>query len=69
MNLAAAPGYALDLAGDPCIILRNPDGALVARFPHNIDPDELRRAAEEDRQQRGRDLLFTQVRGRGILGS
>jgi hypothetical protein len=53
MNLAAAPGYALDLAGDPCIILRNPDGALVARFPHNIDPDELRRAAEEDRQQRG----------------
>jgi hypothetical protein len=52
MNLAAAPGYALDLAGDPCIILRNPDGALVARFPHNIDPDELRRAAEEDRQQR-----------------
>ena len=52
MNLAAAPGYALDLAGDPCIILRNPDGVLVARLPHNINSDEVRRAAEEDRQQK-----------------
>ena len=48
------PDYTLDLLADPCIIiLRNPDGALVARFPRNVDADELRRAAEEDRQQRG----------------
>jgi hypothetical protein len=48
------PGYTLDIVGDPCIlILRNPDGAVVARFSHNVDPAEVRRAAEEDRQQRG----------------
>ena len=48
------PGYTLDLVGDPCIIiLRNPAGALVARFPRNVDADEVRRAAEEDRQERG----------------
>ncbi len=53
-GLAAAPGYAFDLAGDPCIIiLLNPAGALVARFPRNVNADEPRRAAEEDRQQRG----------------
>ncbi len=34
-------------------ILRNPDGAFVACFPHNVDADEVRLAAEEDRQQRG----------------
>ncbi len=50
MNLVAAPGYALDLAGDPCIILRNPEGALVARFPRNIDPDEV---AVTSRRNRG----------------
>ena len=48
------PGYTLDLVGDPCIIiLRNPEGALVARFSRNVDANEVRRAAEEDRQQRG----------------
>jgi hypothetical protein len=48
------PGYTLDIVGDPCIIiLRKPDGALVARFPRNVDADEVRRAAEEDRQERG----------------
>jgi hypothetical protein len=47
------PDYTLDLVGDPCIImLRNPDGALVACFPRNVDADEVRRAAEEDRQER-----------------
>jgi hypothetical protein len=41
-------GYRLDLVGDPCIIiLRGPDGTIVARFTHNVDPDEIRRAAEE----------------------
>jgi hypothetical protein len=48
------PGYTLDIVGDPCIIiLHNPDGALVARFPRNVNTDEVRRAVEEDRQERG----------------
>ena len=48
------PGYTLDIVGDPCIIiLRNPDGAVVARFPRNVDLAEVRLAAEEDRQERG----------------
>jgi hypothetical protein len=43
------PGYRLDLVGDPCVIvLRREDGTMVARFTHNVDPEELRRAAEED---------------------
>jgi hypothetical protein len=42
-------GYRLDLVGDPCvIILRRPDGTIVARFTHGVDPDEIRCAAEED---------------------
>ena len=46
------PGYSLDLIGDPCVIvLRRADGAVVARFTRSIDPEEVRRAAEED--QRG----------------
>ena len=48
------PGYTLDLVGDPCIIiLRNPDGAIVARFPRNVDANEVKRTAAEDRQERG----------------
>jgi hypothetical protein len=48
------PGYALDLVGDPCIvILRDPEGVIVARFTRNVDPEEVRRAAEEDRAERG----------------
>ncbi len=43
------PGYGLDLIGDPCvIILRRPDGTVVARFTHNVDPEEIRRTAEAD---------------------
>ncbi len=43
------PGYSLDLAGDPCIIiLRRSDGTVVARFTHVADPREIRLAAEED---------------------
>ncbi len=43
------PGYSLDLIGDPCvIILRRPDGTVVARFTHNADPEDIRRAAEAD---------------------
>jgi hypothetical protein len=53
-NTRLPPGYTLDLVGDPCIIvLRDPDGAIVARFTQNVDPEEIRRAAEEDRQERG----------------
>jgi hypothetical protein len=45
------PGYSLDLVGDPCVIIvRREDGTLVARFTHNADPEEIRRAAEEDYQ-------------------
>ncbi len=48
------PGYRLDLVGDPCIIiLRGPDGAVVARFSRTADPEEIRRAAEEDREGQG----------------
>jgi hypothetical protein len=46
------PGYRLDLVSDPCIIiLREPDGAVVARFSRNVDPEEIRQAAEEDRER------------------
>jgi hypothetical protein len=42
-------GYSLDLMGDPCvIILRRTDGTVVARFTHNVDPEEIRRSAEAD---------------------
>ena len=45
-------GYTLDLVGDPCIvILRDPEGEIVARFTRNVDPEEVRRAAEEDRAE------------------
>jgi hypothetical protein len=45
------PGYRLDLLGDPCVIvLRREDGTVVARFPHNVDPEEVRQATEEDYQ-------------------
>jgi hypothetical protein len=46
------PGYRLDLVSDPCIIiLRGPDGAVVARFSRNVDPEEIKQAAEEDRER------------------
>jgi hypothetical protein len=44
------PGYKLDMVGDPCVIsLCRADGTVVARFTHASDPQEIRRAAEEDR--------------------
>ena len=47
-------GYRLDLLGDPdIIILRGPDGTIVARFTHGADPAEIRRAAEENFKERG----------------
>jgi hypothetical protein len=46
------PGYRLDLVGDPCIIiLRGPDGAVVARFSRDVDPEEISRAAQEAHQE------------------
>jgi hypothetical protein len=43
------PGYTLDLRGDPCVIvLRRADGTVAARFTKHVDPEEIRRAAEED---------------------
>jgi hypothetical protein len=48
------PGYRLDLVSDPCvIILRREDGTVVARFTHHAVPQEIRRAAEEDRRTTG----------------
>jgi hypothetical protein len=47
------PGYRVDLVGDPCIIiLRGPDGAVVARFSRSVDPKEIRQAAEEARAKK-----------------
>jgi hypothetical protein len=48
-NSRLPPGYRLDLIEDPCVIvLRGPDESIVARFTHNVDPEEIRRAAQED---------------------
>ena len=44
------PGYLLDPLRDPSVIvLLRPDGTLVARFTRFADPQEIRRAAVEDR--------------------
>jgi hypothetical protein len=46
------PGYRLDLLVDPCVIvLRCADGAVVARLTKNVDPEQIRRVAEEDRRE------------------
>ncbi len=50
------PGYRLDLVGDPCIIvLRREDETVVARFTYNVDPEEIRRTAEEDRRLQSKE--------------
>jgi hypothetical protein len=47
------PGYHLDLVSDPCIIiLRGPDGEVVARFSRDVDPEEIRRTTAEARKER-----------------
>ena len=48
------PGYSLDLVGDPCVIVLRREGEMVARFTRNVHPQEIRRAAEEDRAENGR---------------
>jgi hypothetical protein len=56
------PGYRLNLVGDPCIIiLRGPDGAVVARFSRTADPEEIRRAAQEAHKEGDWRPLFIQV--------
>ncbi len=53
-TLRLPPGYRVDLVGDPCVLtLCRADGAVVARFTHVTDPEEIRRAAEEDREGQG----------------
>jgi hypothetical protein len=50
------PGYQLDLVGDPCVIIpRREEGTVVAHFTHNVDPQEIRRAAEEDHRPQDAD--------------
>ena len=45
-------GYTLDLLGDPCVIvLRRADGTVAARFTKHVDPEEIRRTAEEDHRR------------------
>jgi hypothetical protein len=62
-NLPA--GYTLDLVGDPCVIvLLREEGSVVARFNRNVDPREVRRAAEEDSAAGGRSwALSSRARG------
>ena len=46
------PGHTLHLIGDPCVIvLRRVGGGVVARFTRNVDPEEIRRTAQEDRTE------------------
>ncbi len=53
MTTRLPSGYRLDLLGDPCVIvLCHEDGSVVARFTHNVDPEEIRRAAEEELEER-----------------
>ena len=60
------PGYRLDLVGDPCVVvLRREDGTVVARFTDRAVPEEVRRAADEDRRYRPYE---TQDHGFSTLG-
>jgi hypothetical protein len=46
-------GYYLDMTTDPCVItLCRADGTVVAHFTYASDPQEIRRAAEEDLEER-----------------
>ena len=54
-TLGLPPGYRLDLVGDPCVVtLCRADGTVVGRFTDATDPEEIRRAAEDDRRGGGR---------------
>ena len=46
-------GYYLDLTRDPCVItLCRADGTMVAHFTRAADPQEVKRVAEEDLEER-----------------
>ena len=46
-------GYYLDLARDPCVItLCRADRTVVAHFARAADPQEVKRVAEEDLEER-----------------
>ena len=46
-------GYYIDLTKDPCVItLCRADTTVVARFTSAADPQELKRVAEEDPEER-----------------
>jgi hypothetical protein len=46
-------GYYLDLTRDPCVItLCRADGTVVAHFTRATDPQEVKRVAEEDLEER-----------------
>jgi hypothetical protein len=46
-------GYYLDLTADPSVItLCRADGTVVAHFTRAADPQEVKRAAEEDLEER-----------------
>jgi hypothetical protein len=46
-------GYYLDLTADTCVItLCRADGTVVARFTRAADPQEVKRVAEEDLEER-----------------
>jgi hypothetical protein len=51
-DLFLPPDYTLDLADPHVITLYRPDGTVVARFSYATDPQEIRRAAEEDLRER-----------------
>jgi len=39
------------LIDDPCVIVvRREDGTVVGRYTRNVDPEEVRQAAQEDHQ-------------------
>jgi hypothetical protein len=64
-------GYRLDLLGDPrVIVMRREDETGVGRFTHNVDPEEIRQAAEEDHQgppeAEGRVLCTEVPRAQGL---
>ena len=53
-TLRLPAGYRLDLVGDPCVVtLCRSNGTVVGYFTHATDPEELRRAAKEDREGEG----------------
>ena len=46
-------GYYLDLTTDPCVItLCGTHGMVVAHFTRAADPQEVKRVAEEDLEER-----------------